>query len=737
MKTMAKRFIACLCVISMMFSMMIVAQAAGMELSIDTKTFVQANEEETVEVPITLSGNTGILGMTLQVSHTEGLTLTNVAGGTALKSLTFTAPGDFSANPFNLVWDGMASADTTNGVIATLTFKVSKSTVKDYEINVSLDSGFDGNLDDISIASTRGLISVTEKPKENFTGLSIADATYTYDGTEKALAVSGVPAGATVTYTSADFDADGKAIDAGTYNIKATVKKDGYNDWSEEATLTINPKTISVTGLSASNKVYDGTNEATLSGGTISGLVARDAADQYCDEHQGYRIKYYIPEFGTFADANVGTNKTIEIAEIELTGCSAENYVLTQPTGLKANITKAPITVKAKDITIKTGASIPTFDESNYEITSGKLFGDDKFTGALATNCKSTAVAKDFNITQGTLTAGNNYNMTFVAGKLSVVDKTVQNIAVDGVITEKTYGDDGFKITVTPDATSKLDNFTITSSNTNVATIDASGNVTINNAGTTTISVKEAGNAEYAPFEKSWTLTVKKLPITVTADNKTKKIGQEDPQLTSKITGELVGLDTIEVTLVREQGETVGTYDITKKKIVVSDNYDVTFVPGVFTIIDKTPQVITVDGVIEKKTYGDDGFKITVTPDTTSKLDNFTITSSDANVATVDASGNVTIKGAGITTLSVKEAGNEEYAAFEKTWKLTVEKAKVTITADNVTKKIGQNDPELTYTVNGSLYGDDKVSGELTRTSGELVGKYDILIGTLAINNKL
>ena len=735
MKTIAKRFIACLCVISMMFSMMVFAQASGMQITVDTKTFTQANEEETVEVPITLSGNTGILGMTLQVSHTEGLTLTNVAGGTALKSLTFTAPGDFSANPFNLVWDGMASADTTNGVIAILTFTVSKSTVKDYEINVSLDSGFDGGLYDISIPSSKGLISVTEKPKENFTGLSIADATYTYDGTEKALAVSGVPTGATVTYTSADFDADGKAIDAGTYNIKATVKKDGYNDWSDEATLTINPKTISVTGITVSNKVYDGTNEAALSGGTISGLVTRDAADQYCEEHQGYRIKYYIPEIGTFADANVGTNKAVEIAEIELTGCSADNYVLTQPTGLKANITKAPITVKAKDVTIKTGAAIPTFDENSYDITSGELFGNDKITGKLATNCTSTSVAKDFNITQGTLTAGNNYNMTFVGGKLSVVDKTVQKVTVDGVITEKTYGDDGFKITVTPDVNSNLDNFTITSSNTNVATIDASGNVTINNAGTTTVSVKEAGNAEYAPFEKTWTLTVKKLPLTVTADNKTKKVGQEDPQLTHQLTGELVGYDTIEVTLVREQGETVGTYDITKKKIVVSDNYDVKFVPGVFTIVDKTPQVITVDGVVEKKTYGDDGFKITVTPDTTSKLDNFSITSSDANVATVDASGNVTIKGAGITTLSVKEAGNSEYAAFEKTWKLTVDKAKVTITADNITKKIGQNDPELTYVVTGSLYGEDKVSGELTRTSGELVGKYDILIGTLAINN--
>ena len=735
MRYTTKKIIALLCALSMLLSTMIVVHASGIQLEVGNKSIIQGTGTESVEVPLVLSNNPGILGMTLQVTYTEGLTLTNITLGDALSKLAYTPPGNYTDNPFTLLWDGLADVDSSNGTIATLTFDVPKDEIKTYSITVTPNGVFDSNVTDIGLSVTNGAISVTEKPKENFTGLSISDATYTYDGTEKALAVSGVPTGATVTYTSADFDADGKAIDAGTYNIKATVKKDGYNDWSDEATLTINPKTISVTGLTASNKVYDGTNEATLSGGTISGIVARDSADQYCDEHQGYRIKYYIPEIGTFADENVGTNKAVEIAEIELTGCSADNYVLTQPTGLKANITKAPITVKAKDVTIKTGAAIPTFHENSYDITSGELFGDDKITGKLATNCTSTSVAKDFNITQGTLTAGNNYNMTFVGGKLSVVDKTVQKVTVDGIITEKTYGGDGFKITVTPDVNSNLDNFTITSSNTNVATIDASGNVTINNAGTTTISVKEAGNAEYAPFEKTWTLTVKKLPLTITADNKTKKVGQEDPQLTHKLTGGLVGYDTIEVTLVREQGETIGRYAITKKKIVVSDNYEVTFNPGVFEIVDKTPQVITVDGVVEKKTYGDDGFKITVTPDATSKLDNFTITSSDANVATVDASGNVTIKGAGITTLSVKEAGNEEYAAFEKTWKLTVDKAKVTITADNITKKIGQNDPKLTYTVTGSLYGDDKVSGKLTRTSGELVGKYDILIGTLAINN--
>ncbi len=434
---------------------------------------------------------------------------------------------------------------------------------------------------------------------ENFSNITFSNQTYTYDGTEKALKVTGIlPEGATVTYTNE------KGTDVGTYNSKAVIEADGYNTLTLNTTMTITP---------------------------------------------------------------------------------------------------APITVKAKDVTIKTGAIIPTFDENSYEITSGKLFGDDKITGTLATNCNSTSVAKDFNITQGTLTAGNNYNLTFVNGKLSVVDKTPQVITVDGIVEKKTYGDDGFKITVTPDATSKLDNFTITSSNANVATVDASGNVTIKGAGITTISVKEAGNAEYAAFEKTWTLTIDKAKVTITADNITKKIGQDDPKLTYTVNGNLYGEDKVSGELTRTAGEEVGKYDILIGTLAISDNYEITFNKGEFEIVDKTPQVITVAD-IDAKTYGDAPFKLEVTPDATSKLDTFTYASSNVDVADVAADGTVTIKGAGETTITVSQAGNEEYAATEKSVKLVVNPITLTVTTIDMENK--------TATIEGVLEA-DKASVEL------------------------
>jgi len=607
--------------------------------------------------------------------------------------------------------------------ICTMTFKVKDNAPEGtYQISAASTIDSDDTLGYVVPAE----IAVSKKSIE---GLSFEGAEFTYDGTAKALAVTGAPADATVSYESADFDADGKAIDAGTYNIKATVKKDGYKDWTKEAVLKINPKTISVTGLAAESKVYDGTNIAALTGGELSGLVARDAADQYCEEHSCYRIKCAIPFEGTFADANAGNNKAVTVPTITLDGCSKDNYVVTQPIGLKANITKAPITITADNKTKKVGQNDP---ELTYTV-NGNLASGDAITGKLERAAGEEV--KKYDITIGTLAINDNYDITFNKGIFEIFDRTVQNVLVDGVVTEKTYGDDGFKITVTPDRVSNLNNFNITSSNTNVAEIDANGNVTIKNAGATTISVKQAGNAEYAPFEKTWTLTVKKLPITITADNKTKKIGQNDPQLTYTLNGNLVNGDAITGKLERAAGEEVKKYDITIGTLAINDNYDITFNKGIFEIFDRTVQNVLVDGVVTEKTYGDDGFKITVTPDGASNLNNFDITSSNTNVAEIDANGNVTIKNAGATTISVKQAGNAEYAPFEKTWTLAVKKLPITITAENKTKKIGQNDPELTYVLTGALIGEDVVTGALERAAGEEIGVYDINIGSLAIND--
>ena len=81
-----------------------------------------------------------------------------------------------------------------------------------------------------------------------------------------------------------------------------------------------------------------------------------------------------------------------------------------------------------------------------------------------------------------------------------------------------------------------------------------------------------------------------------------------------------------------------------------------------------------------------------------------------------------------------KVVGDDNYNDAEpKCVTATIKKAVVTVTANNLSKKWGAKDPELTYKATG-LVGKDKLTGALTREAGEEVGKYAIKQGTLAAN---
>ena len=652
MKNKLKHTLTLLLSLAMIFSMVPCVSAAG------EKVTLKASAQSVVvgdEVTVIVSVNGADKATSAGVSVTYGDNFELVSGEWLLTG-GLMSNYDVSKNKGVFAF---ASATDMNGELFKLTLKAKTidETAQTVSINVQLKNGGQTVLDQTAETS----VSIVEKPKKNFTGITFTGATYTYDGKEHALAISGkLPAGATVEYDNE------KASAAGTYNATATVRADGYNDLVQKATLKINPKELTVTGLVAQNKTYDGTTDATVTGGVLNGVVSGD------------NVSLGLPSKGTFAKASVGTGIAVSIGTVTLNGDDKDNYSLKQPAALKANITAAPLKVKADDITIMKGAKVP---ELTYQFTEGKLFGNDQLTGALATKADGTKVGT-FDITQGTLKATSNYNLQVTKGTLTVVDRKAQNITVSA-ITDKTYGDQGFTVNVTPDSASGLSDFTFASSNPTVAEIDAQGNVTVKNAGTTVISVKQAGNDDYAPFEKKQTLTVNKVAITVTADAKSKKIGSADPELTYTYTGNLVGNDAFTGKLSRKAGEKVGKYDILQGTLALSANYMITYNKAVFEIFDKTPQNITVSK-ITGKTYGDESFRITVTPDENAKLSDFTFESSDKTVATIDADGTITIVGAGESEITVKQAGNADYAPFTGTQKLTVAPKAVAITAINL-----------------------------------------------------
>jgi gliding motility-associated-like protein len=169
----------------------------------------------------------------------------------------------------------------------------------------------------------------------------------------------------------------------------------------------ITAKPLTVTGITTSNKVYDGTNIATLTGGTLVGVISPDVVN--------------FTASGTFSQSTVGTG-------ISITSTSTidnRNYSLTQPTLTVRDITAKPLTITAKPGQTKV---FGTPDPPNFTyILSAPLLGSDVLTGALKRDL-GEAVGK-YAINQGTLT-NVNYGITYISNNFEITPAPVNNTGI-------------------------------------------------------------------------------------------------------------------------------------------------------------------------------------------------------------------------------------------------------------------------------------------------------------------
>ncbi|SCY60906.1 YDG domain-containing protein, partial [Flavobacterium caeni] len=158
-------------------------------------------------------------------------------------------------------------------------------------------------------------------------------------------------------------------VGAGSTNITASQAGNaGFNPATNVVrALTVNPKTITATGAVASDKSYDRSTSANITGAIAQGLVGTD--------------EITVTGGGNFDDFNVGDNKPVTAA-LTLSGTKASSYTLTQPVGLSASITP-------KDLTIA-GAAVANkpYDGNTSATLIGTLNGvispDDVVLSALA-----------------------------------------------------------------------------------------------------------------------------------------------------------------------------------------------------------------------------------------------------------------------------------------------------------------------------------------------------------------
>ncbi|MEO6547742.1 MAG: MBG domain-containing protein [Ferruginibacter sp.] len=117
------------------------------------------------------------------------------------------------------------------------------------------------------------------------------------------------------------------------YSFNVNFTANGINS-TAPASLVIGKKNLTITGLTANNKIYDRNTAASINTGgvALSGVVSPDVVTLSS-----------ASATGVFSDKNVGTNKTVATSGFTISGTGAGNYNLIQPT-TTANITAASLT---------------------------------------------------------------------------------------------------------------------------------------------------------------------------------------------------------------------------------------------------------------------------------------------------------------------------------------------------------------------------------------------------------
>jgi trimeric autotransporter adhesin len=458
-----------------------------------------------------------------------------------------------------------------------------------------------------------GELTVDEKP---VTTLTVSSAIGTYGGTVNlsatladstatgiagqtiAFSLNGSSVGTAVTNASGVAslsDVSLVGINASTYPagvMASFAGGTGYVASNDSDSLTVNPKSLTITGVVANNKTYDRTATATLNltGASLVGVVPPDSVS--IDSSGASAV---------FASANAGT-WTVTASGFGLSG-AAGNYVLSaQPT-----VPNATINPKGLTITGVT-ASNKVYDRTNVaalNLGGATLVGVISPDAVTINSGSASAVFASANAGTWAVTV-SGFGLNGAAGNYvlsaqpTVPNATItsKSLTITGVVANsKTYDR-------TTTATFNLTGASLVGViNPDPVSIDssgASGTFASANAGTWAVTVSgfglsgAAGNYVLSaqPTVPNATILTKAASVTPNAASKT--YGDTDPALSGTLSGFLPA-DSVTATYSRIAGETVAgspyTISATLSPSGVLGNYAITYNTANFTI---TPKGLTI-----------------------------------------------------------------------------------------------------------------------------------------------
>jgi len=262
---------------------------------------------------------------------------------------------------------------------------------------------------------------------------------------------------------------------------------------------SVTVKGLTISGLTGVDKTYDASLDAAVSGTVVlNGIVGSD--DVAISGTPSY----------SFIDANAGTAKSITVSGYTITGADAANYSVSQPTGITATINKANQTIILSPLPFLTYSPAGTsvllaFSSSNLPI----VFSSSNTTVASVSGDILSIISAGSTIITASQAGNNNYNAATSVTQTVTIAKANQTITL-AATDSKTTATTTYTLTANSSAGLVI---TYSSSNTSVATI-IGNTVTIQSAGTTTITANQAGNDNYnAAPQVTQVLTVIQAPV--------------------------------------------------------------------------------------------------------------------------------------------------------------------------------------------------------------------------------
>lgn len=470
-----------------------------------------------------------------------------------------------------------------------------------------------------------------------------------------------------------------QAIKAGTPSkgITATYES-GTHKGSATVNAVVEKKEVTVSGITAENKEYDGGTTATVnaSGAIITG------------KETGDDLTVSVSAGSTFDSADAGS-RTVTLGALTLGGASAGNYKL----ATSGNQTTATANITAKDVSI----SAATVNDKGYDGNANATVASVTITGVSS----ALSMGTDFDVTSATFPDAD--------ADTANVDVTI-NVALKGTAANNYNLTNGMRYVVTSAA--KINKATYSGS-----APTKTVNILKNYAGVQTGTLTAADFFTTAPAEAK--ITVLPSPGTVTIMSS-------------------VAVDASGNLTYHSKPNIAATADENCAVTISSKNYTDINATLTFKLVDKTDAGVTISSVPASKTYGE-SFTLTASvTDAGTGTGSWTWTSNDPSVLQVTGTGaSATVKAlkAGSATISAKYESDTTMGE-QTTASITVGKRVITVTADNKSMTVNGTLPTFTVTYGNlpsgvqaaDIFG--TLASASTTTDGKTTGSFDITVTT-------